>query len=732
MADFEELDTLPMTGQDGDPAPPADAAKENEKALCKKLAGIIRGDKEHHKKSFDKMRRDMFVARHGRVPEWSDKNYKTNIAGRHVKMKTASLYAKNPKVVARRSPQLDFTVWDENPQTLVMSMQTVQMLSAQVQAAQAAPPSVVEVSGVAQIQPTQPALPPELEQALMQAQAVVADYTQGMERRRHVAKIGKTLEVLFTHAMREQKPVDFKQSLKQLVRRACTTAVGYVELGFQREVGPRPATTERLADARVRLSHLQKLAEDVADGDIKPDDAEMAELEQSITALMQEPEIVLREGLIFDFPKSTRVIPDKLCVDVVGFIGSRHLTIEYLFTRAEVEELFGVDLGHSYAGYEVDGKPAHAASDANYVPDDDMDGYESVRPASDAGLVCVWKHYDKPSGLVYYLADGHPHFLRAPAAPDVFVEDFWPVYALTFNSVESEDCPFPPSDVTLLLDSQNEHNRARQGRREHRNAARPRWATAKGAFDDDDIKTIHDLKPFEIAFLNKDPQSKLADLLDTFPVPGVDPNLYDASDFLRDAQLATGAQEAQYGGVADVTATESAIAAGSTAASDEASKDDLDTFLSTVARAGGQIFLREMSEEQVKVIVGPGAVWPQMTLEEIASEISLEVAAGSTGKPNQAVEIENWTKMAPVLQQTPGVSPIWFAQETIRRLDDRVDLAEAIEVGAPSMVAVNGMKQPATGDGDDPTKQGDNGGQNGPQPDRGAGGSRAAFGSNRM
>jgi hypothetical protein len=51
-----------------------------------------------------------------------------------------------------------------------------------------------------------------------------------------------------------------------------------------------------------------------------------------------------------------------------------------------------------------------------------------------------------------------------------------------------------------------------------------------------------------------------------------------------------------------------------------------------------------MSEEQVKAIVGPGAVWPHLTLADIADEIFLEVEAGSTGKPNQAVEINNWKR----------------------------------------------------------------------------------------
>jgi hypothetical protein len=104
---------------------------------------------------------------------------------------------------------------------------------------------------------------PEMMQAFQQAQAIVADFQQGMARRQQIDKIGKTLELLYAQAMREQKPVDFKTGMKMMVRRACTTGVGYVEIGFQREYGPRPGMQEKLADARARLDHLKALSNEV-------------------------------------------------------------------------------------------------------------------------------------------------------------------------------------------------------------------------------------------------------------------------------------------------------------------------------------------------------------------------------------------------------------------------------------------------------------------------------------
>lgn len=705
---------------------PTDAAPyntpERQTKLVEEIVRKIKDDKNHHKKAFDRMRRDMKVAMWGADDdEWGEKNYRANISGRHVKMKTAALYAKNPKAVARRRPTLDFAIWDEDPQSLQMAMQAVTVATQMLQQA------AVDPSAAAMLPPVDPATgQPQMPPELVQAQDLIADFQQGMQRRQMITRLGKTLEVLFEYSLREQKPLDFKVGMKSLVRRTCTTGVGYVELGYQRETGPRPGMTEKLADARARLDHLRVLAEKAAEGEINEFDSEMAELEHSIRQLESEPEIVIREGLIVDYPQSTKVIPDRFCTSLVGFVGARHLTIEYTYTVDEVRELFGVDVSDCYVPYRA------AKGSQNYISSEDgVDKMEipDLEKKKD-GLVCVWKHFDKPTGLVYFVCDGYKDFLREPAAPDVFVEGFWPVYALTFNAVESECELFPPSDVALLSDMQREYNRARQGLREHRQAARPRWVYPNGALgSEEDPMMLANMKPFEALGLNIDPQTRVSDIFQAFPVPGVDPNLYETAQLFGDMQLVAGAQEAQFGATSNSTATEASIAANASNASDSSSVDDLDAFLTCIARDAGQILMRMMPEERVMEIVGPGAVWPQMSLTELVSEVTLEVEAGSTGKPNQAVEVNNWKQMLPFLIQMPGINPLWLARETVRRLDDKLDLTEAIGQGIPSIAMMNQQTQPAQGP-NDPNQQGREGANNAEKP-QGEAGSDAAMGTNR-
>jgi len=725
---YESVDTVNSAAPDKSPE-----QTERDKALVRKIQKTIKADKNHHAPAFKRMREDMFMARTGRSKDYPEGSYKVNLAGRHVKQKTAALYAKNPKAVARRRETLDFTVWDEDPKSLTMAMefiQTAQQMMAQamnpVDQATGAP--VVDMATGAPPVPPEP--PPEMQMAFQKSMEIVEDFKAGMERRTTIDKIGKTLEVLFAQALREQTPIDFKKAMKRGVRRASTTGVCYVELGFQREMGPRPAMMEKLADFRARLDHIKALTEKVGDTEdpIDQDDPEIAELEASIAALQAEPEVVLREGLIIDFPQSTKVIPDKLTKSLVGFEGARHITLEYMYSCDEVKEIFGVDLGKKYRGYTANGE---ATEKVDTVLNDEGT-YSAGKNGS--GLVCVWKHYDKAAGLVYYVVDGYDKFLRPAAAPDVFVKKFWPVLALTFNDVEDEDSLFPPSDVRLMYDQQMSYNKARQGLNDHRWAARPRWVSAKGAFEEQDAIELGSMDPFAVKPLNSlSPDGDIKKMLQAIPVAGVDMNIYDTAQQFQDMQLAVGTSETQLGMAGRATATGESIAAGASKSADDSSIDDLDGFLSDVAEMAGEILLKEMSEEQVKIIAGPGAVWPHLTLGEIASEIYLEVEAGSSGKPNQAVEIQNWKEMLPFLLQMPGISPNWLARESVRRLDDKADLTEALSEGAMSIIAQNGLAQVSTGDpASDPNAQGPQGAQNAPKENQQSGGSGPAFGDNKV
>ena len=664
-------------------------------ALVGELCKWAKDVKEFRSRTFAKMRRDMDFVRPGRQWRGNGKGatdesvftapYEVNIVQRHVQSRVAALYAKNPKVVAKRRRRLDFELWDGTQKTLQEALARAM--------GDPGDPMGDPMTGRPPTPPTPPAPTPEDVELLM-------DVEQGVNRRKMLDRISKTAEVLFHYFLQEGTP-SFKLQAKQLIRRVETCGVGFVQLGFQRMMKPNPEITNRIRDDQAQIEYLQTLASDLQDDKLEECKAKMEELKLGLTGLQLKEQIVLREGLVFDFPFSTDILVDRECTQLKGFVGARRVGREYHYTKDQVKSIFKVDLGANFTRY---------AATKTWEPADKQ---------RDTDVACVWAVWDVLTGLCYYVCDGYPDFLREPESPQVTIDGFFPFKVLSFNDIEDPNDIYPPSDVELIRPMQLEYNRSREGLREHRIANKPGYVAAKGVFDEEDRVGLASHWPNELVELNIPPEAvkEIDKYMAARPTVAIQPEVYDAEYLFTDIQRVAGEQSANLGGVTgDVTATEASIAETSRVSSLQSCIDDVNDFLSDIARAGGQIMFAEMSPEQVTKIVGPGAVWPDFSREEISEELYLEIEAGSSGRPNKAVELANMERIAPFLIQMPGISQEWLLRQMMTRMDENVDLEDAFDTKAPSIVAQNAItqagakqQQPGTGKPNDPKAQGPKG-----------------------
>ena len=233
-----------------------------------------------------------------------------------------------------------------------------------------------------------------------------------------------------------------------------------------------------------------------------------------------------------------------------------------------------------------------------------------------------------------------------------------------------------------------------------------------GALDEGEQKSLAEHAAHDVIALKRMRDgAKPEDILAPVKKAGVDPNLYETESLFNDMLRVSGIQEATLGGSSNGTATEASIAQGSMAGSIGLDSDDLDEMLSRVMRAAGQIMLTHLSEETVKKIAGPGAVWPTYSRLDLMEEVSLEIKAGSSGRPNKAQDAATFERLYPLFLQVPGVNPRWLLEQALRIADDDTDLEDAFIDGLPSITAQNSAKQIATGDPEsDPNSQGGEGG----------------------
>lgn len=627
-----------------------------------------------HDHEFRTMREDMDFAEGYQVMDADGKDgqtaaqtnqYVANLALRHVNERVATLYAKNPKATAKRRERLDSQAWDGTAESV-------------------APVDARMAQAVTTGQQPDPA-----DLAFMQA---VSDT---LDRRKMIDTVGKTLEILFNYFMKEGQP-PFKTSMKQAVRRTETCAVSYVKLGYQRVMEKNNEIEVKLADASTQLARIESLSADLADKEIEPDSASAEELKEMITSLQSQLMIITREGLVFDFPDSTAVIPGPGCKHILTFMGAKWVAEEHNVPTSEIKDRFGIDIGKAFTKYSSD-DPLHSG-------DEDM---------------CRWYEiYDLTGNVIRHVVEGYPDYLEEPKSPEIYFEQGHPYFPLTFNNLESRRTCYPQSDVRLMRSMCLEYNRSREGLRKHRIANRPAYVGRAGLLDQKDLKKFGDHADNELIELQINPQEDVTKVFVPKPVVLIDPAVYDVEMLYTDIQRVTGSQQADFGGTSGATATEVSVSESARSTSVGCDKDGLDDMLTAMARAAGQVMLGSMSLQTVQKIVGEGAVWPEMSREEIAEELYLEIEAGSSGAPNEAQELANMERAMPTVIQLPGISPqtiLALAKKYLNLL--KIDVDTPTVEGLRSITAMNAMSKaaPPPGQSADPNAQGPQGANNQPQ-----------------
>lgn len=630
----------------------------------------IRKARAHWDKDFKRMRENMEFAAgfqwEGQM-DLRDPRYIANMTLRMVNQKVASLYARDPKVVARRVRRLDFQIWDGK-------METLQQAAILMKSPEAEPEDV------------------------MQAAALVADFTMGRQQRDMVDRVGQTMEHLFSWMVGNQMPT-FKVQAKQLVRRVVTAGVGYLCLDFARSVEGTLSTTDTEATIGDRVAHAQNILQRLSDGEITQESPEIVDLQALMAGLTdsQAQQEGIQERLVFDFPPPTSIIVDPACRTLKGFVGAKWVAQEYLMSVDEVNQFFETNIkyGGDVKEYNLEGVQDETASTMDFLRGEDK-----------KCMVCLWKVYELATKSCFVICDGWKDYVSPPEPVYPETKHFWPIFPLTFNDVEVEPghqkaSIFPPSDIDIIWHPQKEWNRTRNSLRLHRNANKPKYVTGKGWLTDEDKQLLQEAPDNAIIELQQvQPTSDVGKLLAPFQHSPIDPTVYDTSPLNQDMFTTLGNEEATQPASSKSTATAATINEQSRLVVTSSNVDDLDDFLTDIAEAGGEVMLRELSLETVQRIAGVGAVWPEGDeIEDFINFVHLQVVAASSGRPNKALEISNFVQLAPILLQA-GVNAHFLVREAIKRLDDRLDIDEAFQLGpAQAMSAMPIGGQPQQGGG---------------------------------
>lgn len=636
----------------------------------------IKAAKVYFKDDFDRMRENMeFAAGLQWMGQESindkDERYIANFITHHVNNKVASLYARDPKAIARCRKRLNYQLWDGSAEQEMGAQMTLQSSAMMGQMAPQA----------------------------AQAQMLLADIQQGQQWEKLCKKVGETLEILYGYQCDVQSP-SFKFQMKQLVRRVVTCGVGFVRLNYVQDfdhVLSSSLTDDSLA---VRIKQAKSIMEGIDDDTISDEDPRVEQLRlllESVQTSIKEGDTTnIEQRLEFDFPDVDRIIVDEKCKCLKGFIGADWVAHEFLYPLSKA---------NAYFELSGDKKIVTGGTFIQYGPN----AQEKPQPSQDAKpedvqkepLGCFWEVFDLTTKSHFFVCDGHRWYVQAPQPVSPSINRFWPIFSLTFNDIEVDSNMkvhiYPPSDVQLLKPMQKERNRIRQELREHRITNRPFFWALNGTIAEDDLKKLAEHETGELITLKSVPmgaggQQNVTDAIGKWEGVTIKQEMYTTQPLDEDASLAVGSNAIQQGApIRHVAATPAVIQEQSRMSGVNSNVDDLDDLLSELAGASGEMMLRVFNPQTVQRIVGRGGVFPDQQREDFLNEVYLDIVASSSGRPNKAVEIANFERIAPTLMQAMMNPALWpIVEEGVKRLDDRLDLQPFIKA---SQLAAQQMQQ---------------------------------------
>lgn len=622
---------------------PAGVSEQEECEVKAWLQKIARA-KAKWQDRFDEMRDNMDFVGGFQWPNQSklhDDKYINNITLRLVNQKVSTLYAKNPKVTVERRERMNYQIWDGR--------------------------DLSEVADAIEI------LQSGVPDAMLPAMALLQDIEEGRLREKIEDRIAETLQKALQWQIDNHNP-DFKEQMKQLVRRVIICKVGYVKLSLCRTDSPAYdslSTTEVDNSAQARQARAQFLMDELQSGEIDENSPEVGEIKSLLMSLgatqlgLDTPQ--LAEKLEFDFPQATSIIPSEECRNLKDFIAATFVAQEYEVEKELVEALFGVEITST----EDDVEKTNAEQDSELLA-------SGEKPVI-ASKVLLYEVFNPKTKQRFFVAKGNKGYILPPEPLDPQITGFWPIFALTFNDIEGQAGTkagiFPPSDVDLVRNIQKEWNRTRDALRDQRNANAPKYMCRDGTLSDEDKERIKNAEPNNVICLSgAAPDADLSKIFVPVPVNPIVREMYDTAPLEQDMMMSIGMQQANVGPAeADVTATVGTIAEQSRLSGVSSNVDDLDCLLTKVMKAGVEIILRAFSPETVKRTVGIGGTLPTTDLDDYLMAVNINIVAGSSGKPNQALETNRLQTLVPLLLQA-GANPTAIITEIVRRWDDFLDV----------------------------------------------------------
>lgn len=493
--------------------------------------------------------------------------------------------------------------------------------------------------------------------------ARVSQMMQPYQRQRDNAKqFGDTMEIIIEQLWRE---ADLKHAYTEKVMSALSVGVGWTKSFYMERHGVDPTTQKKIDDIVSRLASIAETRQELASGDADDEDAEKAELEQQLAALRAMPPGLLQRGFVTDYvpPEDIQVSTD---VPLIRYRNASWIAHRDFLSKEDAEtEYPSIKEQLSAATLYYAKKPEDSSRDDTgnvsrqtntlEVSASQADAYQKSNEGPAGTLpdaapnVCRWEIWDRCTGNVITLIEGVKCYAKAPFVPDIRTTRFFPFFLYGIGFINGQR--HPRSLINRSAKLFDEYNAVRTNYREARRRAIPKTAYKRNLLEAEEAQRLAQATTGEMVGITLlQPDADIRTALMPVAYAQIDPALYDTSAVRADLEMVWGVQEALSSAIrTPKTATEAQIQQQGTSSRLSAMADTLDDDLDDLSVYTAETALQVLDQQDAEEMAGPFALWPEgMNIDDMHAMLSIDIDAGSSGKPKTAAQQQAWSQMLPL------------------------------------------------------------------------------------
>jgi len=494
------------------------------------------------------------------------------------------------------------------------------------------------------------------------------------------------LEIVISRLWKQAR---LKASADAMVRSGLTVGIGWLKAAWHAAQPPEPVTGQDNQTPQAQVSAIGQLQQTLQEGTVADGAPQQEELQQRFAALQQEVQAEPEPGrLCIDFVRAEDVQVAPECASLTDYLDAPWMAQRLFLPLDEAKALYPeaapwLHQATAYYRQSDESQPADgwaAASSGSGASFGTHDSANTGRPC-----VCIWEVWDKTTGHVLTLAEGLNRWLRPAFIPAQKTTRFYPFFqwAVNWNDGARHPQSLPDRSRPLL----EEYDRIRSNYRLHRRRAIPKTGFDKGKVTPEDAARLEagvSNEMIGLDLLGNEPQNVI------FPISynPIDPALYDTEVIRQELEMIWGIQEALSSTIRTVkTATEADIQQQGTESRLGYARDGLDETLSDLAKHTAELAVSTagLDPMQAQVLAGQEALWVNVPDPRLLDTVvTVDIRAGSSGKPSTSLKQQQWSVLLPQLQQAAlqigqmRMCPPWeiaacleqLAVETVRRTGD--------------------------------------------------------------